>query len=204
MPLISGIYIQNSETPYEAESCYYLDFQIRSALFSIDRLLSESKEQKQFKNKCQYYHYYTDHLIYTLGQISARFVITSKDKGINLERKQANIQNFSFSSDSYPILSDRDARNTIEHIDEHNQKIIKESKGVGGFNLIDSDTSEELVEFFRTNRSTHPYTLDLLTHKILVVRKGKNVEINLDNLKAELLLLKEKVEYFHDIIYNDF
>lgn len=204
MPLVSGVYIKNSETPYEAESCYYLDFQITSALFSIDRLFSEPVEHPLFRNKCQYYHYYTDHLIYTLGQISSRFVITPKDKGINLERKQANVQNFGFSDDTFPILSDRDVRNTIEHIDEHNQSIIKENKGVGGFNMIDSKTSEESVAFFRNNRLTHPYTLDLLAHEILVVRKGNNVEINLDDLKEELLQLKRKVDYFHDIVYNDF
>lgn len=204
MPLVSGVYIKNSETPYEAESCYYLDFQIISALFSIDRLFSEPVEHPLFHNKCQYYHYYTDHLVYALGQISSRFVITPKDKGINLERKQANIQNFGFSDDAFPILSDRDARNTIEHIDEHNQSVIKEKKGVGGFNMIDSETSEESVAFFRNNRSTHPYTLDLLAHEILVVRKGKSVEINLDKLKEELLQLKRQVASFRDILYSDF
>lgn len=204
MPLISDVYIKNSETPYEAESCHYLDFQITSALFSIECLFSKPIEHPLFRNKYQYYHYYTDHLIYTLGQISSRFVITPKDKGLFLERKQANIQNFGFSDDVFPILSDRDVRNTIEHIDEHNQSIIKDKKGVGGFNMIDPETSEESIEFFRNNRLTHPYTLDLLTHEILVVRKGKNVEINLDELKEELLQLKRKVDYFHDIVYNDF
>ena len=146
MPFInSGIYIDTSvkEKSYEIETSYYLEFQIKSALISIDKLRCFS--ENSFDNKYQYYHFYTDHLLYSLGQIANRFIVNDKDKGVVLERKKANCRDFEFNAEKYPNLSDKTGRNTIEHIDEHNQKIIEKRKGVGGFNLIDNETETDLI-----------------------------------------------------------
>lgn len=203
MPFIaSGIYIDTCEKSYEVESSYYLEFQIKSALISIEKL--GGIFDTDFDNKYQYYHYYTDHLLYSLGQIGNRFISTDKDKGINLERKQANCKNFEFSADRYPILSDKKGRNTVEHIDEHNQRVIMNHKGVGGFNLIDADTETELVNVFRNNRELHPYTLDLVNREILIVRQGNEINIKLDELRQELLSLHSRVTYVMNTIKDGF
>lgn len=207
MPLDGIWYAKGDDTPFEAESCYYLNFQVVSALASIEYIMTNSPHLlSAFENKYQYYHYHTDHLLYSIGQISARFLISKKkDKGIALERKRMNVKNFQFSSDAFPILSDRKCRNTIEHIDEHNQKIIKLRKGVGGFNVIAEDTSPELIEVLRTQRTTHPYTLDLLNREILIVRSGEELlSINLDSLKEELLRLLSNIKYFKKISSDPF
>lgn len=199
MPLDGIWYAKGDDTPFETESCYYLNFQVVSALASIEYIMTNSPHLLSvFENKLQYYHYHTDHLLYSIGQSSARFLISKKkDKGIALERKRINVKNFQFSSDVFPILSDRKCRNTIEHIDGHNQKIIKLRKGVGGFNVIAEDTSPELIEVLRTQRTTHPYTLDLLNREILIVRSGEELlSINLDSLNEELLRLLSNIKYF--------
>lgn len=208
MPLIKGgIYIRTDDAPFEAESCYYLNFQVVSALAAIEYItVSQPPLLSVFENECQYYHYHTDHLLYSIGQISARFLISEKkDKGIVLERKRMNVNNFQFLSDSFPILSDRKCRNTIEHIDEHNQKIIELRKGVGGFNLINNNTPPDLIEVLRAQRTTHPYTLDLLNREILIVRGGEELlSINLDGLKEELLKLRSNIKYFKEISSDPF
>lgn len=164
----------------------------------------EQEIDTDFDSKYQYYHFYADHLLYSLGQIGNRFIATDKDRGLNLERKNANCINFEFTQEKYPILSDKSGRNTIEHIDEHNQSIIKNEKGVGGFNLIDFDTDNSLIDVFTTRRKTHPYTLDLINQKIMIMRKGNEIDIGLYDLKQELLNLYDKVIYFRETLKNVF
>lgn len=199
MPLIApGVYMETEDRPYEFESSYYLNFQIVSALVSVEYIMAiQPQIPAIFENKYQYYHYYADHLLYSIGQISNRFVIDNKDKGIILERKQANIQNFQFSPNDFPILSDKRCRNTIEHIDEHNQRIINEHDVVGGFNVIDIDTDPDLVKEFLNLR--HPYTLDLLNKEIIVLRNNERLSVKIDDLKDELLKLHSNVKYFSEM-----
>lgn len=196
MPLVTkGVYAECDDKPYEAESAYYLNFQICSALFSIKQLFSECNET-DWENRCQYFHYYSDHLLYSIGQIVNRFIISKKDKGLKLERKQQNRNNFCFSDEQFPLLSDKRARNMVEHIDEYNQNIIQEKRGVGGFNLIDNQTDLELIETLRTKRGSHPYTLNLLEKKLLIRWKEDYLDICVDSLEAELISLQKNVKAF--------
>lgn len=208
MPLIKGgLYMRTDDTPFEAESCYYLNFQVVSALAAIEYItVSQPQLLSVFENECQYYHYHTDHLLYSIGQISTRFLISERaDKKSVQERKRINRNNFQFSPDDFPILSDKRCRNTIEHIDESNQKIIETQKGVGGFNLINENTSPDLIEILRAQRTTHPYTLDLLKREILITRNGDELlSINLNSLKEELLRLLSNIKYFKKISSDPF
>lgn len=202
MPLIArGVYADTGEKSYEVEVVYYLKFYIESALISIKKLRSmETDDNSLFGDKYQHYHYYTDHIMFSVGQISSRFIFAKKDsKGLR-NRKKANRTNFEFNKEQYPILSDKNGRNTIVHIDEYNQKTINKLKGVGGFNLIDSETDAELVEFLKTNRRTHPYTLDLIGERILIFRKGAEIDISIIDLERELNLLKKSVEELRNMI----
>ena len=196
MPMIApGVYSDTEDKPYEVESGYYVDFQITSALFSLESVMNSNIENYGIlKNKCQYYHYYCDHLIFSIGQIANRFDIKGKDEGLVLERKNANICNFAFCKEKYPILSDKRVRNTIEHIDEHNLEIIKKYRGVGGFNLIDSETDEEVVNALTSNRQSHPYTLDLIHKQLLIMRKDRELNLNLEELRNELLSLQKEAK----------
>lgn len=196
MPLIAnGVYAECDDKSYEIETTYYLNFQIESALFSINKMVSKT-DDPFWKNKCQYYHYFSDHLLYSIGQITDRFVVTDKDRGLKLERKEMNCKNYQFLEGDYPLLSDKRARNMIEHIDEYNQKIISVKKGVGGFNLIDDTVDSNLIEILRKRRDVHPYTLDLLEKKLLIRRKNENIDIKLDELRDELIKLRKTVQSF--------
>ena len=107
-----------------------------------------------------------------------------------------NRNNYRFSDKAYPIISDKRARNMIEHIDEHNQTIISTQKGVGGFNLIDNTVDCELIDVLRKKRDLHPYTIDLIEKKILIRRKTENIDIEIDELKKELIELQKNVKSF--------
>lgn len=204
MPLLEiGMYTECDDKPFETESAYYLNFQINSALFSIKQLFSGCNEV-DWENRCQYYHYYSDHLLFSVGQIVNRFVISEKDKGLILERKRMNRNNYLFTNEAFPILSDKRARNMIEHIDEYNQKIIQVKHGVGGFNLIDNQTDMKLITTLHTKRDSHPYTLDLLEEKLLIRWKKENLDISIDALEAELNSLLKNVHSFNEYLTSLF
>lgn len=178
MPLMtSGVYIGSDDRGYEAETSYYLNFQIISALASLAKIDSFN-DSYGWENPCQYYHYYTDHLLFSIGQITNRFQVNNRDSEKEKERKTLNRGNYQFSEDRFPLLSDKKARNVVEHIDEYNLNIIESNRGVGGFNLIDASTESTRVQTLRTNRHTHPYTLDLLSHELFIRRNDENLTIS--------------------------
>ena len=55
MPIVNnGLYIETEDKPYEAESAYYIDFQITSALYSLEKICSNSEiNHTLFNNKYQ-------------------------------------------------------------------------------------------------------------------------------------------------------
>ena len=116
MPLLAeGVYIKSDDKGYEVETSYYLNFQIISALASLAKIDSFT-DSYEWENRCQYYHYYTDHLLFSIGQIANRFQITDRDPEKEKNRKNLNRSNYQFSEDRYPLLSDKKARNVVEHI----------------------------------------------------------------------------------------
>ncbi len=200
--LIPGVFLySDDDLPYEAEECYFLDYQILSTLVSIEYLLKPHYDSNMpFKSKYVYYHFYTDHLLFSWGQICSRFIINNSDNKDERERKQSCSHNFQFDEIKYPILSDKKARNTIEHLDEYNHYLIQIYDGVGGFNLIDSSESEELIDYLRKNRQTHPYTLDLLKNQLYIQRKEGELTIDLIALKIELEQLQRSVWDYKSIV----
>jgi hypothetical protein len=201
MPLVSeGVYIDDGASKsFEFESAYYLNFQIQSALASLHHLTNYA-DSFEWENRCQYYHFYSDHLLYSWGQITSRFISVKKAKALYCERKECNRNNYRFTERDYPLLSSKRARNVIEHIDEYNADIIKEKHGVGGFNLIDANTEESLKKLLREMRELHPYTLDLLTNELYIRYKKEDLTINLEELKKELLSLLSRVRSFLEFV----
>ncbi len=192
-------YIKNADEANEQETNYYLHFHLVSALISLDYIYNcKYSDSDMFESKEQYYHYYTDHLLYSLGQIAERFRENSNPTSTNdyFVRRAANRNNYGFDKNTYPILSNKVFRNTIEHIDEHNIEVIKKHRGVGGFNIIDENTSKELINTLRNRRYTHPYTLDLLLKQLYIERYETPLTMQLDGLKKELHELKKKVDDF--------
>ena len=192
-------YINTPDDAYEAETSYYLHFQLVSALISLDHIYNcKYSDNALFESKAQYYHYYTDHLLYSLGQIAERFRESKDSNNTNdyFVRRSANRKNYGFDNNNYPIMSNKAFRNTIEHIDEHNIEVIKKQDAVGGFNIIDENTSKELIDTLRNNRDTHTYTLDLLFKQLYIEREGSPLTMLLDDLKQEIVDLKKKVDDF--------
>lgn len=182
------------------EAAYYLDFQIASALNCLQRF-QNSNIGNEWRNKYEYYHFYSDHLLFSMGQIATRFLESNKDSPKIKTRKKINCQKFCFSKSDYPILSEKRVRNVIEHIDERNQKIILEKKAVGGFCLIDDETDFKLANTILNQKETQPYILDLVNNEILVRCNTEDLVVDLEALKNELIALRNSVNSFMESLY---
>ncbi len=195
--ICNGVYADTGDKAFEAETSYYLQFQINSSLVSIDYITNCRYNNSVFNSKAEYYHYYLDHLLYSIGQISTRFKPVNNNKPnakeIN-ERVTTNCKNYQFDENKYPILSNKQFRNTVEHIDEYNIGTILKYKGVGGFNYIDVETDKDLIEVLRKDRAKHIYTLDLLVGEVYIQRGDKELSLNINLLKSELEELKISVD----------
>ena len=196
--ILPGVFINNADKPYEVETNYYLKFYTKSALVSLKMIGNPNTEViSLFDSKAQYYHYYTDHLLYAIGQIAERFRIDGRQTQENKKyynRRECNRKNYKFDEQSYPLLSNKIFRNTIEHIDEYDINTIIDHKFVGGFNYIDEDTPEDLVDALKTNQDNHIYTLNILKKELNIIRNGKSLILNFDLLLVELNSLMKNVK----------
>lgn len=207
--VLPGVYIPDAEEyPYEVEECYFLNYQIECALAALEYIREKVyvESETPFESKYVYYHFYCDHLFFSWGQIANRFVLTGRDKKIERERKTRCRGNFYFEDSSFPLLSSKDARNMVEHIDERNHKAIPEFNGVGGFNLIDNNTEPSVAVSLKSKRDRNMYTLDLIADALYIhdigkpkdIGLGKDMTIDLKALQDELLELQKNVRHFRD------
>lgn len=204
MPFLQdgGFAINREDSPYEAEICYYLAYHVKSALVSIERLLDGEADYSDFENEAQYRHYYTDHLIFSLGQISNRFWKKNNQSQAYKARVDANIALFDFHDTVYPVLCTdlvRSIRNTIEHLEEYNITTIQANRGVGGFNTISKESDSAHLAAVQGRDDVHIYTLDLIKHYLYVKRGNRKLYLDIDSLKQDLNKLYSRIQYVNSL-----
>lgn len=214
--ILNGTYNYNEkEIVYEIETTYQLKYYICCALMAIDRIIHYSNDNGiKFDNKAQYYHFYSDSLFNSIGKITNRFSSTQVEKSDKKKskkkellhdmrvmctlRNEKNRINYDFNEKKYDNLCNKKPRNIIEHLDEYNVLSIMENGAVGGFNVIQKESKNEMAETLRNNRRYYPYLLDLNNNEFLFynAEAGKGNEefsISIDKLLHELEVLKESV-----------
>lgn len=186
------IWMDIGQKAYEFETAYYLKYNLEKANYAIDKIYSKNVDFTQYSNKCVYYHIYTDLLMGAMGQIRNRFCAGNNEKEEYKEIRKNNCISYDFNKNNYPILSEKEFRNFVTHIDERNMDFIIQNKGVGGFNVIFDDTTESEKKAF-LNLKSQNNTLDLV-NKIYYIysnKKKKTMELHLELLKDELKRLEE-------------
>ena len=117
-----------------------------------------------------------------------------------------NRRNYQFLEHDFDILSNKMPRNIIEHLDERNVKTMMESRGVGGFNVIFSDSDSDMVDAVTSHREFYPYNLDLVNKKMLfynIQAKADDVkefDIDILKLQSELRMLQQYVNDFASFV----
>ena len=140
-----------------------------------------------------------DRLIYKPGRDAALNII--KKEHVNLNRN-----NYRFSEQEFPIISNKIPRNLIEHLDERNLTTLTRKRGVGGFNVIHPDSDPDMVASIKSNRNLYPYNLDLVERKVLFFNAQekdpslKQFDIDINELKSELIKLGNNVKALDDLL----
>lgn len=212
MPLLTkGVFVYNDQDyPYEVATTYHLKYFISSALITLDLILNPDRQLiERFDNSAQYYRYHLDHLFYLLGQINDRLINKRGRDSFKIKKEYINLNrnNYRFSEQEFPIISNKTPRNLIEHLDERNLTTLNEKQGVGGFNVIQPDSDPDMVASIKNNRNLYPYNLDLVERKVLFFNAQeknpslKQFDIDIYKLKSELTKLDKNVQALDSLLY---
>lgn len=137
-----------------------------------------------------------------IGQINDRLISkkkSNKEQGLSLIKRnqiEMNRTNYGYDESQFPLLSNKNPRNIIEHLDSRNLSILQEVHGVGGFNVIFHDRDPKMIDSIKQHREWYPYTLDLTTHTIYFY-DAQASDINETSFEIDILLLREEIETLH-------
>ena len=182
------------EGAYRFEHNYYIKYNCQKALFAIGQL---ENNRGNNQNDCQTCHYYLDLLFEATGLIINRFRTSGKDSNREKQIKN-NIIEYEFSDKEYPLLSNKNFRNFLEHIDEKDEVLIDKGIFFGTFNVIfpkmDDSVKNDLLN--PNKKQNNILDLEKMTYSILFSPKNSDTIIPLDisiiDLKREISELGER------------
>ena len=185
-----GLYFHESDYSYEKITTYHLRYLISSALLSINKIISANNVD-EFENEIYYYRFFVDHLMDCIGIISDCFNKSQK------HRDRLNCINYCYTKEKYPLISSKELRNIVEHIDDRTIRTIDNLGGVGGFCVIGVD-SNDMAKDIEENPWYYPYYLDKRNNELhfYEINKSDSRILSLIRLKEELISLFESVNEF--------
>lgn len=205
-----GTWIENEKDDFTEhfETTYYLKYNIEKALYSLAKIMKPKIDYSGFPNRCVYYHFYIDNVLNSVGHIRRRFF----NSNVNSDRIERNKKEYAYNSIdnngnlicNYPIISDKEIRNFIEHIDERDEMLMKNGLYNGTFNVIYKGMNQQTKKDLLNDEKRQNNLLNLLSkeYKILTVNdKDDNVnefKLDLTGLNAEL----EKLKKINDTIWS--
>ena len=129
------------ESEYHFENAYYIRYNIDKALYALNMISSYSHESEP---SCFLCHTNVDLLFEACGLIHNRFCEKERMSEAHRQQIRNNVFEYGFDKDSYPLLSEKDYRNFIEHIDERGRFLIREDVFHGTFNVVYAGMDEDL------------------------------------------------------------
>lgn len=206
----TGVYYYTADSfphasEYRFDNAYYIRYNSKKALFALTRL-KEMRESFPQDEGVFLSHLYLDLLFEAVGLIVNRFIDKASDsfkdnesrtKQIDLNRKE-----YGFSRECYPLLSNSDIRNHLEHIDVKDQILIEKGQYRGTYNVIypnmDAKVEMALTDFSKPQNNL----LDLkkMTFSVLTSNRVKNIEnASITELSIDLLKLEKELTEINNI-----
>ncbi len=125
----------------------------------------------------------------------------TKTKKLYKEIIEENRKNIDFDETSYPIISEKNTRNIVEHIDEYDVDVAIKTGGVGGFNVIFGGLEDTIKDRIRMSKDEHPYYFDTVMQEIVIYRAGIKLTIKLNEPSDEVSRLKEAVSILRSFLH---
>ncbi len=196
--LRDGVYIDSAERNiYLFDNTYNIKYNSQKGLYAVEQITKMSGEGNE---DCFLYHVYIDLLFEAVGMLNDRFIKKEKSK-IPEKIIDVNIKNYTFDKIKYPIISRKDIRNFIIHIDERYYDLIRANNYYGTFNVIFKNMEDDIEnDFLRKDRpQNNLLNLKEMKYRILDPNNGDGEaifkEVNLMDLKGELEIINKQAEF---------
>ena len=191
---------------YHFDDTYYIRYYSKKALFALEKIY-EDINLSNLEEASFYYHIYVDLLFDAVGLINDRFVFKNRNYSEELEKNiNRNIIEYDFTSDNYPLLSDKGFRNFIEHINERSELLIKNKKYYGTFNFVHESMKKELCEELLSEDKPQNNILNLINKTYNIIDENEGVlikkSISLEELKKELIIINKHSNNIWNYINN--
>lgn len=187
---------RNKDMLYVKMAIKNVDFAVISLNFILD---TESIEQKVYEDNHTFYFYYIQNFLAACGNINNIFnnhffnpirIKTDTARGISpRERSKELRQLCGVNLKEFPLIFQRQARNTNMHFDERYDEF---NSRIGDYNILDENTPAD--ERFKILHTPHLRTYDKQAQEYITVGShGDIIRFPLRQLRQELIVLKDKL-----------
>ena len=163
---------------------------INFALISLRCLLEEREIDKElYLDEITYYFFHIQSLLAACGNLSNVFYSNGFNGRVPSERSQFLRNQFEISKGSFPLVFQKEARNTNEHFDE---RYDASGSQFGDYNLLDANTTQEMRDsimntphlrtFDRASGTYHTYD-----------RNYQPISYDLHELKVQLSEMRRRI-----------
>lgn len=196
----------DNEDKYRFESTYYIRYNAKRALYAMSKLKDQANEENPDVFIC---HVYLDMLLEASGAVRRRFCTDGDLSNERLQQYLNNCKEYEYDDSAFPVLCRiYTVRNSVEHIDERDDRLIENDSFYGTFNAIHSCMEQEMVDGLTDSSKPQNNLLDIdsMTFTTFVRKGGKHLareSISLTKLEQELTRIHERAELIWSYITMD-
>ena len=186
----SKIYLNesNKDFVYANSILKNIDF----ALVSLTNIFDfEENYTNSYGDEHTFYFFHIQSILTACGCITDNFYphgIYGKDitqRGIRLRKL------FNISKNEFPLVFQKEARNTNIHYDERYDRFFS---GVGDYNLIGRETPINMKNYILSNPHLRTYDINRRIY-ITYDRNLRQIEYNFGTLQKELLVMRDRIQH---------
>lgn len=161
------------------------------ALISLDYILNRPfKDYGIYHNEHTYYFFHLQSLLTACGNICNVFYNMSRSKKKKVtERCKRLCKEFNICKCDFPLIFQKEARNTNEHFDERYEQYNGQ---LGDYNIIGNETDSFIRIAIETNPHLRTYYKETGIY-ITSNRKLERIEYNLYDLQKELIEMLNRI-----------
>lgn len=161
------------------------------ALVSLTNIFDfEENYTNSYGDEYTFYFFHIQSILTACGCIADNFYphgIYGKDitqRGIRLRKL------FNISKNEFPLVFQKEARNTNIHYDERYDRFFA---GVGDYNLIKRETPINMKNYILSNPHLRTYDTNRRTY-LTYDRNLRQIEYNFETLQGELLAMRDRIQ----------
>ncbi len=166
---------------------------LKYGIISLDTMFSHRMTELFCGDRHTFFFFYMQSVLTAQGNIwNILFNDYYKKRQISYERTWRLRKTFGIDVKEYPLVGNKEFRNTNEHFDERYEKYIDNAKGFGDLNIIDASTDEEVRNAILNTPHLRTIDIEQWTY-ISYNRQNKKIILDLQQLRHEMFLLLEKL-----------